>query len=253
MAFAMDDPERANGTIAEIDLDHLARGYRFRPISERAAQRAADAARESLDPLLDVGGGTGAHAEVWARAGRTAVVLDVSKEMTVQASQRPNVLVMRANAEQMPLRSDSFGLAYFHTSVHYGNWRSTLAEAVRVVRKGGTVEVWTFAPNSIGSTSLGRWFPSIVAIDSVRFPELDALAEYLESLCSSVSVGTEVEPIARTALEWIEGVQGGFVSTLQLIDQAELDEGIGEFRTEYPNDDDVYRYAATYTSIRCIV
>jgi ubiquinone/menaquinone biosynthesis C-methylase UbiE len=249
----MGDPQPADMKLPEIDLEGLARGYRFRPISERAAKRAADAARRSLDPLLDVGGGTGAHAEIWSQGGRTAVVLDLSTEMTVQAARRRNLHVARADAEQMPFVDDSFGLAYFHTSVHYGNWRSTLGEAVRVVRKGGFVEVWTFAPHSIGSSSLGRWFPSIVTIDSGRFPEPKAMAEYLGSLCSNVLVVTETEPIARTAREWIDGVQGGFVSTLQLLDQAELDVGIDTFRSQYPNDSDIYRYSANYTSIRCVV
>ena len=253
MVSGMGEAEAAETNASEIDLDGLARGYRFRPISERAAKRAADAARRSLDPLLDVGGGTGAHADVWSQAGRVAVVLDLSNEMTIQAARRKNLQVTRADAERMPFVDNSFGLAYFHTSVHYGSWRSTLGEGVRVVRDGGIIEVWTFAPNSIGSTSLGRWFPSVVAIDSVRFPEPDAMAEYLGSLCSNVSVGTEVEPIARTARQWIDGVRGGFVSTLQLIDQTELDTGISAFRSAYPNDNDIYRYSANYTSIRCIV
>lgn len=236
-----------------IDLEDLARGYRFRPTSEQAERRAGDAARRSLDPLLDVGGGTGAHAKVWTDTGRTAVMLDLSSDMALEAARNRHVLVTRANAEHMPFATDSFGLAYFHTSVHYGDWRSTLGEAVRVVRPGGIIEVWTFAPNSIASTSLGRWFPSIVDIDSCRFPEPVAMAEYLGEHAASVTVRTEVEPIARTAGSWIEGVRGRFVSTLQLVDVAEIDAGIAAFREEFPDDDDLYRYESNYTSILCVV
>ncbi|MCZ7532917.1 MAG: class I SAM-dependent methyltransferase [Acidimicrobiia bacterium] len=239
--------------IPEIDLDALARGYRFRPISRAAMQRAANAARASLDPLLDIGGGTGAHAAVWAAAGRNAVVVDASPDMATQASTKAHVDVVRGDAENLPFARDSFGLAYFHTSVHYGDWRLTLPEAVRCVRTGGRIEIWTFAPSEIEKTSLGYWFPTVVEVDTPRFPNPKHLAALLGELCRSVSVTTEVELIERTARSWVQGVRGRFVSTLQLVPEEELERGIAAFRRAYPNDDDVYHYEVRYTSVACVV
>ncbi len=239
--------------IREIDLDALARGYRFRPISDAATRRALNAARASLDPLLDIGGGTGAHATVWAAAGRNAVVVDASEGMTVQAGAKPHVGVVRGDAENLPFADSSFGLAYFHMSVHYGDWGLTLPEAARCVRDGGRIEIWTFAPSEIERTSLGRWFPTVVEVDVARFPDPKDLATLLAGSCRSVSVATEVEPVERTAGSWIQGVRGRFVSTLQLVPEDELEKGIAAFRRDYPNDDDVYRYEARYASVSCVV
>jgi len=173
--------------------------------------------------------------------------------MATQASTRPHVDVVRGDGENLPFVSGSFGLAYFHTSVHYGDWRLTLPEALRCVRTGGRIEIWTFAPSEIERTSLGRWFPTVVEVDVSRFPDPQDLATLLGESVRSVSVTTEVEPIERTALSWVQGVRGRFVSTLQLVPEDELEMGITAFRRAYPNDDDVYRYEARYTSVACVV
>lgn len=237
----------------EVDLDALARGYAYRPISAAATRRAARAAQVSLDPLLDIGGGTGAHAAVWAAAGRRAVVIDASREMAIRANTNPHLGVVLGDGQALPFVNDSFGLAYFHMSVHYGDWRRTLPEAVRCVRPGGRIEIWTFAPSEMGRTSLGRWFPTVVGVDRVRFPDPKLLAALLGESCRSVRVAAEVELIERTAHSWIEAVRGRFVSTLQLVPDDELESGIAAFRRAYPNDGDIYRYEARYTSVTCVV
>lgn len=237
----------------DIDLDALARGYRFRPISQAGRDRAVRAARGSLDPLVDIGGGVGNHAGVWAAMGRTAFVIDASRDMVTQAGARPHVDAVRADAAHLPFRNDSLGLAYFHLSVHYGDWRVTLPEAVRCVRPGGRVQIWTFAPSDMGETSLGRWFPSVVEIDSARFPDPNDLAALLGGLGRSVSVTSEVEVMERTARSWVEAVRGRFVSTLQLLADEELESGIAAFRRAFPDDDEVYRYEARYISVTCVV
>jgi SAM-dependent methyltransferase len=239
--------------LADIDLDVLAEGYQLRPISRRAVARAASVARRCLDPILDVGGGPGNHSAVWAELGRLAVLIDVSPAMIEAASRRPNVRVVLGDAERLPFQSDQFGLAYFHMSIHYGDWRRSLAEAARVVRPGGLVDVWTFDPADISSSSLGRWFPSIRQIDEPRFPDPVDLATHVGALVSSVSIATVVEPIERTAASWIEAVRGRFVSSLQFVPDEEIELGIGAFRAMYPSDDDIYRYESVFTRVTCVV
>jgi len=239
--------------MSAIDLGDLARAYRLRPMTEAAIDRAAAAAHGALDPLLDIGGGTGAHAGVWATLGRSALVLDVSDAMVDKAKNRSGVSVVQGDAETLPFQHAQFGLAYFHMSIHYGDWRKSLSEAVRVVRPGGRIEVWTFAPEDLAGTSLGRWFPSVVGIDTARFPSPHDLANHLGPLVQSVTVETAPEEMERTARSWVESVRGRFVSTLQLVDATELDAGVAAFRTRYPNDDDVYRYSAPFTAVTCVV
>jgi SAM-dependent methyltransferase len=239
--------------MTDIDLADLAAAYRLRPMSAAADKRAATAARRSLDPLLDVGAGPGYHAGVWAAMGRAAVALDISEAMMVKASEHRHVTAVQGSGETLPFADQSFGLAYFHMSIHYGDWRRSLTEARRVVRPGGRIEIWTFDPAAMARTSLGRWFPSVAAIDSERFPDPTDLAAHCASIVSTVAVSTADEPIVRTAAAWEHAVRGRFVSTLQLIDDRELEEGIGAFREQYPNDDTAYRYIAPFTAVTCVV
>ncbi len=239
--------------LADIDLDVLADGYRLRPMSPTAAARAATVARRCLDPLLDVGGGPGNHSAVWAGLGRRAVLLDVAPAMIEAARRRPNVRVVLGDAQCLPFASNQFGLAYFHMSIHYGDWRRTLTEAARVVRPGGLIDVWTFDPADISTSSLGRWFPSIRHIDEPRFPDPVDLAAHVGALVSSVSIATIVEPIERTAASWTEAVRGRFVSSLQFVPDDEIEAGISAFRSTHPSDDDIYRYESVFTRVTCVV
>jgi ubiquinone/menaquinone biosynthesis C-methylase UbiE len=239
--------------MSEVDLEDLARGYRFRPISRPAAERAQSAASGALDPLLDIGGGNGSHAGVWAAIGRQVAVLDLSEEMTRQARVRRNVDVVRGDAHCLPFRDDSFGLAYFHMSIHYGDWRSTLNEAGRVVRSNGIIDIWTFSPHDIVRSSLARWFPTVAEIDVRRFPSPTDLAAHLSTIGSTVEVDASSELLERTASDWIESVRGRFVSTLQFVSPEELEAGIDRFAEMYPNDDDIYRSQANFTRVRCVV
>lgn len=239
--------------MADIDLEALAEAYRLRPMSATGAARAARAAGVSLDPLLDIGGGPGSHASVWASLGRTGVVIDISDAMVRKAARHRHIGVVRGAAEHLPFEDGSFGLAYFHMSIHYGDWRQSLTEAIRVVRGGGRIEIWTFEPAAMVETSLGRWFPTVATIDAQRFPDPIDLATYCASSVSHVSVTTHAEAIVRTARSWEEAVRGRFVSTLQLIDDAELETGIAAFRKAYPDDDALYEYRAPFTAVTCVV
>lgn len=247
--------ERRAGRLpsVEVDLHDLARGYRFRPPSQAAIARARAAAQRSLDPLLDVGGGPGHHAGAWAAMGRNAVLVDVSPAMTSLARNHEHVRVVGSDAQCLPFRSDTFGLAYFHMSIHYGDWRKSLDEATRVVRDGGRIEIWTFAPADIASSSLARWFPSIADIDQPRFPEPVDIVGHLEDSTTKVELARVDETIQRTASEWEQAVRGRFVSSLQRITPDELEAGIRLFRESYTDDDDVYRYESRFSRVTCVV
>lgn len=239
--------------MADVDLEELARAYRYRPISQAASARTRLVATEALDPLLDIGGGTGAHAAIWAAQGRQAIVCDLSAEMTRQAATHRNVQVVRGDAHRLPLSDDSVGLAYFHMSVHYGDWKETLNEAGRVVRGGGIIDIWTFSPQDIERSPLGTWFPTVAEIDVGRFPSPVALAAHLSTIGTEIAVDTQDEQVRRTAGEWIDAVRGRFVSTLQFVPAEELERGIARFIERYPDDNDIYESRINFTRLRCVV
>lgn len=239
--------------MAEIDLDHLADAYRLRPMSDAARERAVTSAKHCSGVLLDVGGGHGSHAAEWRGDGRHPIVIDPSFPMLEGAARRYGVGVVQARSQRMPLKDDVASLAYFHLSIHYGDWEAALDEAFRVVAPGGRVEIWTMSHEAIQRSSLGRWFPSVVEIDTERFPDPELLVE--RCLASGTSTAaTEVdEPIVRRATEWADAVRGRFVSTLQLLDDAEIASGLARFAVAYPNPDDLYRYELRLTRITTVV
>ncbi len=235
---------------ADIDLDALAAAYRHRPISG-AGRRHALQAVEGLDSgiwALDVGGGPGAHAEIWADLGHRAVVLDPGRAMLEIADRRRDVVAVQGRAQRMPFRSATFAAAFFHLSIHYGDWRASLDETRRVLAPGGRVWIWTLGPDHHASSMLARWFPSVPQLDRDRFPDPADVEAHLAKH-AAVQRGSELEIKRRRAGDWVRAVEAGFVSTLQLVPAGELDSGLAAFRRAYPDPDATVQYTMRWTWI----
>jgi SAM-dependent methyltransferase len=180
--------------------------------------------------------------------GLPATILDPSTAMLASAGRR-GLSGVRGVAQAMPFRSRCFGLVWFHLSIHYGDWRVAIDESVRVLDEGGRVEIWTLGPDHHERSMLARWFPSVVRIDSERFPPPEALAEYLERRVTSVSVTHPVEAVVRGAGSWLTAVEAGFISTLQLLPDAERAAGIEAFRRAHPDPYEDVEYHLRFTHI----
>ncbi|MCL1598859.1 MAG: class I SAM-dependent methyltransferase [Actinomycetia bacterium] len=233
-----------------IDLDDLARAYTYRKPSRTTRKRARDAAADQRGLLLDVGGGTGAHAGEWTTGTGVPVVVDPSAQMCSIAAARRGVEVVAGRAEALPFVERCAGLVYFHLSIHYGPLALVIDEACRVAEPGARIEIWTFAPETMASSALAQWFPSIGPIDAGRFPEIDRIVEHLSRHGASVEVRTIPEVVDRTAASWQEAVANRFVSTLQLISSDEIEEGLSRFIETYPNPNQIYRYTIDFVRIR---
>ncbi|HLA66363.1 MAG TPA: class I SAM-dependent methyltransferase [Acidimicrobiia bacterium] len=236
-----------------IDLERLASGYGYRAAGTGDRNRAEIACRAANigvgDLAVDVGGGRGAHALVFAGSGATAVVVDRSPAMAAHSASVGLIAVV-ADGERLPLRDQIAGLVYLHLSIHHGDPESMLREATRIVRPGGVVWVWTLAPSHVRASFLTRWFPSVGPIDERRFPDPAELAR--------IMIGTGLEPLAsmaeeeqivRTAGSWVDAVRSGFVSTLQLISPEELEEGLARFHEAHPNPSEEISYSLAYRSV----
>lgn len=240
--------------MSDVDLEALAAGYEHRPVSEADRQRAALAAAAArLGPgrvALDVGGGRGGHAGEFAALGATALVIDRSPTMAAAAGAVPGVVALVGDARRLPLRAGSCDLVYFHLSLHYGGWEQALGEAVRVARSGGVVWVWTFHPDHHRSSFLAQWFPSVIPIDEARFPDPSALMSRLAALgCREVETSEHPEEAVRRAGDWAAAVEGGFVSTLQLLPPGELEAGLARFRGRHPDPNEALRYRLRYVAV----
>jgi SAM-dependent methyltransferase len=236
--------------MAEYDLDHLSSAYDHRPISDAGVARAQLSSEGIVGVILDIGGGRGEHTNAMRSPVRTPIVVDIAESMAARAQTAGATAVVGSSAN-LPFNTDTASLAYFHLSIHYGPWRSILDEAMRVVRPGGRIDIWTFNRQGLAQSSLAQWFPRVVDVDVLRFPDPDAMATHLSDRGASVLIEEHVEPADRSAAEWESAVRARFVSTLQMLSGAELDEGLGRFRRMYPNDDDRYRYDVRFVRITC--
>lgn len=233
-----------------IDLADLARGYQHRSPTPATLDRALLAAKGRSGVLVDVGGGTGAHASEWVRSGVTPIVMDPSASMCREASTRAGVMVVSSVSQHLPLRDQVADLVYFHLSIHYGPFREAIEEALRVVKTTGLIEIWTFAPESMASSALARWFPRIAQLDAERFPPIDMLVECLERPGTAVEVDHLPEVVERTSASWQAAVRNRFVSTIQLLTDDEIEEGLRRFTETYGSGDELYRYTVDFVRLR---
>lgn len=236
--------------MGDVDLDRLAGAYRHRPASTASLMRAEQAGLR-LDPgawVLDVGGGPGNHSAVWDGQNLRPVVLDPSGAMLASVRHR-NLAGVQGRAQAMPFQARRFSLVWFHLSIHYGDWRAAIDEAVRVLREAGTVEIWTLGRDHHEQSLLARWFPSVPDIETGRFPEPDSVADRLRIHVATVEVSHPVEVVVRPAGEWLRAVEAGFISTLQLLPYGERAGGIAAFRSFYPDPREEISYQLRFTRI----
>jgi ubiquinone/menaquinone biosynthesis C-methylase UbiE len=233
-----------------VDLEALAAGYSHRPTSMAGlarARRAGDSAGlEEGDVALDIGGGRGRHAQVWLERNALPLVIDPAQGMAEAAATVPGVNPIRARAQAIPISDGRARLAYFHLSIHYGDWRRSLDEVRRVVAPGGQCWIWTMGEQHHRESFLARWFPSVGDIDAARFPDPEGVANYLSSMNVQIEMGKEVETKTRAAGEWRAAVMAGFVSTLQLIPDEELTSGLAAFDATYPDPTQSVEYALVF-------
>lgn len=218
-----------------------------------AALEHAAAALNGIEPgsrALDVGAGRGDHAAVWVERGYRALALDPGVAMATAAARHRGVVVVRGVAQALPFRDQTLALVYFHLSVHYGDWKKAIDEAGRVLRPGGACIVWTLGADHHRASMLAKWFPSVAEIDAARFPEPALIAARLEKAGHEVEARKEFEVVERAAGEWVAAVRAGFVSTLQLVSEKELDVGLTAFTAAHPDPRQIVTYELMWDRIR---
>ncbi len=199
---------------------------------------------------LDVGGGPGEHAALWAGRGVRAIVVDPSPDMNRRCRRSfPDLPVVRARAERLPFEDGVAKLVYFHLSIHHTAWRLALDEAARVVEPGGMVAVMTLGPDHHAQSMLQRWFPRVAELDVARFPDPVDLAAHLEALGAEVSLVRTTQVKRRRTADWVAAVRDRFVSTLQLLTDDEMKAGLERIAVAHPDDDAPLEYEMLWDEI----
>lgn len=150
---------------------------------------------------LDVGSGPGNVTASLARAAGPdglALGVDISEPMldrAVSAEAGPNVGFLRADAQQLPFRDESFNAVTSLAVLQLiPNPATTLAEIVRVLKPGGRVAI--MVPTAGRGGQLLRWLPN----GGVHFFTEDELGDTFEKLGL---VGVRTKTLGN--IQWVRG------------------------------------------------
>jgi ubiquinone/menaquinone biosynthesis C-methylase UbiE len=92
--------------------------------------------------LVDLGCGSGADVEIFARYGINAMGVDYSQQEVRAATMRyPQLRFEQQDMESLTFANDSIGSLYTVNVMHYVDQRRALAEMFRVLQPGGFVYV----------------------------------------------------------------------------------------------------------------
>ena len=240
-------PSRATNAASDggrrtVYTDDYASSYdRLRPADDRwwgvfaAIVAAGDLAGRRV---LDVGCGTGSFAAALAERDAEVWGVDASEKMLAQAWARglPRDRFLAARAEELPFDDASFERALMRLVVHHVERLPALSELARVVAPVGRATVATFEPAGFETFWLTRLFPVVERIDRMRFPAGAELEADLRAVgFERVTIHRHVEAGSLTRDEALERIRNRFISTLRLLDEAELAQGLARAERELPS------------------
>jgi SAM-dependent methyltransferase len=187
--------------------------------------------------VLEVGCGTGRF--LAALAGRAkAWGLDPSPEMLEVARRRAHGAGLKlGTAEELPFKDGWFERAMMWLVIHLVDRPRAYAELRRVLVPGGRLAVATFDPTYFDDFWLNHYFPSMEAVDRVRFPT----AEDFES--ELADAGFEPPRLIRLSQrgrlsrrEALERIRGKHIGTFDLIGDEEYAAGLERAERELPDE-----------------
>jgi SAM-dependent methyltransferase len=186
--------------------------------------------------VLEIGCGTGRLAKALEeRAFARVWGVDASSEM-VARTKSLGVEARVARAEALPFKPGWFGAVVMRMVLHLVDRPRALAEAARVLAPNGHVVIATMDPAWFDDVWFGRWFPSVAALERVRFPDEDTLRR---DLAAAGFPDVQVERIAQARTigreHALEIIRSKAYSTFELVPAEEYELGLARAEAEQPD------------------
>ena len=156
----MSDAKVRNPFVYSAAARRYARGRpNFHAQVVRRVQRVLRVNKAEVDLVVDVGCGTGASSIAFASVARRVLAIDPSIAMLACARKNARVTYARAQAERIPAKKASADLVVAGVAFHWFDQSRFLKEAMRVLKPGGWLVVYsdycTFKTS--GSKLLRQW------------------------------------------------------------------------------------------------
>ncbi len=199
--------------------------------------------------VLDVGCGTGRFTVTMKEmTGADVYGLDASAEMLERARGKSKEITwIEGRAEELPFDGNFFDTVTITMALHqFEDKKKAISEAARVLKRGGRLVVLTTSHGRIKSSYFSL-FPGIAAIDLNRFPSIPQIKEWMREsgMKAEYHMVRRKREIPTAAL--VENMKNRFISTLELMDEKEFEEGLRLFERRIKEKyGEVYRDMETF-------
>lgn len=196
----------------------------------RFADRGGDPAALRGQRVLDVGCGPGTT--VRSLVDSDAVGVDSSERM-VEVARVAGGEFHVGRAEALPFADASFDVLLMRMVAHLLDRPRAFAEALRVLRRDGRLEITTSEPTA--PFWVTRYFPAFDAIERGRFPTGATLEHELRAAgFRDVRIEPFVLPRSFSRDEALAKIRGRAYSTFALISEEEYQQGLAAAEATLP-------------------
>ncbi|MBX7255967.1 MAG: methyltransferase domain-containing protein [Candidatus Hydrogenedentes bacterium] len=220
-----------------VNYDQIAQTYdRFRSIGGPFMDSILSLARESgARSVVELGAGTGNNSVALLEGHPCQLTcLDASLGMLREGRRKcPSARWIQANALATPLAS---GVAQFVFSVymlhHIDDLDPLFRECARLLGSGHSAHVTT-THDFIERHPMNRYFPSFASIDTKRFQPLETVVSAMKAAGFN-RIDHRVHRAAPVPIDsaYLRKIENRFISTFNLMDSTEFDEGVARLRSE---------------------
>lgn len=183
--------------------------------------------------LLDVGVGSGDVLRTIAAAVNFRRIVTLDRNITLLRAASQFETVAADFDVGLPLRAASADAVILSFVLHLSAHRQKLiAEVRRAMTVGGDVFILTVSERQLSDRLLNRFFPSLLRIDTARYPFVTTLQAELEAAAMTVRA-VETLQLGEILLDeaFVDGLEHAAWSSFALLQEEERRDGLERLRT----------------------